>query len=130
MAGGEVQKFRPVAQRRERPESAGEEEEEGVCCGGGAWEGHRRQLQGAIARTEGSESREPERLRRSARAPRGSPRELEARCRTARAPARGDAGTFLARRRAAGSAFTIHRESQTHASLTTLQPLPLIFFNK
>lgn len=35
MAGGEVQKFRPVAQRRERPESAGEEEEEGVCCGGG-----------------------------------------------------------------------------------------------
>ena len=25
---------------------------------------------------------------------------------------------------------TIHRESQTHASLTTLQPLSLIFFNK
>ena len=55
---------------------------------GGAWEGHHRQLQGATARTEGSESREPERLGRSARAPRGSPRELEARCRTARSPAR------------------------------------------
>lgn len=38
---------------------------------------------------------------RPERAPRGSTGEWEARCRAARSPARGDAGTFLARRGAA-----------------------------
>lgn len=88
---------------------------------GRAWEGRRGQPRGAPAGTGG-----PERPRRPAAA---APR-VRSQVRRSPRGARGGAGTLLARGRAAGSAFTTHRESQAHASLTTLQPLPLIFLNK
>lgn len=61
----------------------------------------------------------------------GQHRRTGARCRVARARLRATLGLCWPEELLAQPAgVTIHRESQTHASLTTLQPLSLIFFNK
>lgn len=112
-------------------ESVGEQAEKGVCRGGRAWEGPLCQPEAAVAGT-GAERAERCRDSGGGASTAGQLPRAGTSCPAASARLGATRGlpwqeeALLAQ----PAGVTIHRESQTHVSLTTLQPLSLIFFNK
>ena len=112
-------------------ESVREQAEKGVCSGRRAWEGPLCQPEAAIARTE-AERTESCTDSGSGASTAGQHPRAGTRCRAASTRLGATQGLLWQEEEllAQYAGVTIHRKSQTHVSLTTLQPLSLIFFNK